>query len=101
MMLKKDLGKRIQALRKQKKLTQDKFAELVGIDPKSISKIENGNNYPSAETLAAIATALELNVYELFVFQPKINYNIMRQEVIKALDDNHKLLYLYKALKGF
>lgn len=44
MALKQDLGQRIQYLRKQQKLTQEALAELVGIDPKNISKIENGNN---------------------------------------------------------
>lgn len=70
MALKQDLGQRIQYLRKQQKLTQEALAELVGIDPKNISKIENGNNYPSAETLTAIATALNVDIYELFVFSP-------------------------------
>ena len=41
MALKQDLGQRIQYLRKQQKLTQEALAELVGIDPKNISKIEN------------------------------------------------------------
>ena len=50
MSLKIQLGKKIQLLRKQKKMTQEKFAELIGIDPKNVSKIENGNNYPAAET---------------------------------------------------
>lgn len=100
MSLKLQLGKKIQLLRKQKKMTQDKFAELIGIDPKSVSKIENGNNYPTAETLTSIARALEVNVYELFVFENEIPYERMRNEIIKSLDDNQNVLYLYKILHG-
>ncbi len=99
MTLKKNLGKRIQTLRKQKKFTQDKFAELIGIDPKSVSKIENGNNYPSPETISSIAKALNVNIYELFVFQPEPDYEEMKREIINSLDDKQKILYIYKILK--
>jgi len=98
MTLKKDLGQRIQKLRKQKKFTQEQLAEIIGIDPKNISKIENGNNYPTSENLAAIAEALGVEVYELFVFNT-ISYPEMKQEIIKALDNNKNILYLYKCLK--
>ena len=99
MTLKQDLGQRIQYLRKEKKLTQEVLAELVGIDQKNISKIENGNNYSAAETLTAIAKALEVDVYELFVFN-KIPYEQMREEVLIALENDRTLLYLYKCLKS-
>lgn len=98
MALKQDLGQRIQYLRKEKKLTQEALAELVGIDQKNISKIENGNNYPAAETLTAIANALEVDVYELFVFN-KIPYEQMKEEIINSLNNDKNILYLYKCLK--
>ena len=100
MELKKQLGQKIQELRKKKKLTQEKFAEMVGIDPKNVSKIENGNNYPTAETLTSIAKALNINIYELFVFKDEISYPEMREEIIKSLDDKKIILYLYNTLKG-
>lgn len=100
MSLKIQLGKKIQLLRKQKKMTQDKFAELIGIDPKSVSKIENGNNYPAAETIASIAKALDVDVYELFVFDNEIPYETMRREIIEALEDKKNILYLYRILRG-
>ncbi len=99
MTLKQDLGQRIQHLRKGKKLTQEVLAEMVGIDPKNISKIENGNNYPAAETLSAIAKALDVDVYELFVFNT-IPYEQMREELLNAIENNRTLLYLYKCLKS-
>lgn len=101
MLLKKLLGQRIQLFRKRNKLTQEKFAELIGIDAKNVSKIENGNNYPSAETLTAIAKALDVNVYELFVFENDIPYEHMKTEIIEALEDKKNILYLYCQLKGF
>lgn len=101
MILKKDLGKKIQEIRKSKKITQEFLAELINIDPKSVSKIENGNFYPAADTLVAIADALNVEVYELFVFNDDIPYAKMRDEIISALDDNKNILYLYRQLKGF
>ena len=99
MSLKKQLGQKIQDLRKSKKLTQEKFSELIGIDPKNVSKIENGINYPSAETLTSIANALNVDIYELFVFKDDIPYELMRQELIKSLENDKTVLYLYRVLK--
>ena len=98
MTLKQNLGQKIQSLRKERKLTQEALAEIVGIDPKNISKIENGNNYPSPETLSGIASALRVDVYELFVFN-SIPYETMKDEIIESLNDDKNILYLYKCLK--
>jgi transcriptional regulator with XRE-family HTH domain len=98
MILKQALGKNIQKLRKAKKITQDELAEKVGIDPKNISKIENGNNYPTAENLTSIAKALNVDIYELFIFST-IPYPRMKQEIIESLDDEKTILHLYKCLK--
>lgn len=100
MAIKEQLGKKIQLLRKQKKFTQEKFAELIGIDPKNVSKIENGNNYPAAETIVSIAKALDVEVYELFVFENEIPYKIMKEEIIDSLNDKRNILYLYRILRG-
>lgn len=100
MELKRQLGQNIQNLRKSKKLTQERFAELIGIDSKNVSKLENGNFYPSAETLTAIANALNVDFYELFVFRNDIPYESMKQEIIDSLDYKKNVLTLYRALKS-
>ncbi len=97
-MLKKQLGNNIKLLRKQKKLTQEQFAEYIGIDPKNVSKIENGKNYPTADTLAAIAKTLQVEYYELFLFNKKIPYEQMKKEILLALEDKTFLLNAYKLL---
>ena len=98
MTLKQDLGQRIQKLRKDRKITQEQLAELVGIDPKNISRIENGNNYPTSENLTSIAKALQVEIYELFVFND-IPIDRMKEEIIKALECERTILHLYKCLK--
>ena len=61
MNIKKLLGKRIQEIRKSKKLTQEYVAELVGIEVVSLSNIENGKYYPTAENLKKI-----INISKIF-----------------------------------
>ena len=98
MTLKKDLGQRIQKLRKDKKITQEQLAEMVGIDPKNISRIEKGNNYPTAENLTSIAKALHVDIYELFVFN-SIPLEQMKEEIINSLNSEKNILHLYQCLK--
>lgn len=98
MTLKQDLGQRIQKLRKDKKITQEQLAEMVGIDPKNISRIEKGNNYPTAENLTSIAKALHVDIYELFVFN-SIPLEQMKEEIINSLNSEKIILHLYQCLK--
>lgn len=98
MTLKQDLGQRIQKLRKDKKITQEQLAEMVGIDPKNISRIEKGNNYPTAENLTSIAKALNVDIYELFVFN-SIPFEQMKEEIINSLNSEKNILHLYQYLK--
>lgn len=48
-------GERIACLRKSKNLTQEQFAEEIGMSPATISSIEQGRNQVSAEVAIAIA----------------------------------------------
>ncbi len=42
------VGKFIAELRKEKNLTQEELAELLGVSSKSVSRWENGKNLPDA-----------------------------------------------------
>ena len=97
--LKKLVGKRVQEYRKQKSYTQDKLAEMIGIDPKNVSKIEIGANYPSPETLTSIAKALEVDIYELFVFKQELSPDEMRSRIVSAITDDKTAFYLFQMLK--
>ena len=99
MFLKEQLGLNIKKLRKSKKLTQEQLAEMINIDPKNVSRLEKGNNYPSPETLWSNANALEVDVYELFVFKDTLPYDDMRKELLEVMKDDKTVLYLYQMLK--
>ena len=61
-------GKRLKELRKLNKLTQEQLAELIGLDPKQICRIENGACFTTFETLQKIS--------KIFIYKitPQISY---------------------------
>ncbi len=52
--------------RKERGLTQEQLAEKINCNPKYISGIESRNKFPSAETIDALADALEISPAQLF-----------------------------------
>lgn len=79
------LGMRIREVRKARQLSQEKLAEKVGVDPKQISRIEGGKSAPSLDTLAAIATHLQVEMKELFDFQHLVAGESMEDQAVKLL----------------
>jgi len=66
--LRKDFGIRLLAIRRERKLTQEQFAEYVGISVDFLSLIERGINAPSFETIEQMAKSLRVPVKALFEF---------------------------------
>jgi transcriptional regulator with XRE-family HTH domain len=69
--LRKEFGRRLRAIRLERKLSQERFAEHVGISVDFLSLIERGINAPSFETIDQIAKRLRLPVKVLFDFPEK------------------------------
>ena len=88
---KKLIGKRIQIIRKSKKLTQEQLAEIIGIETPSLSYLETGKYAPSVETLQKLAFALNVKPWEFYLFD-EVSDEEKIKEIIKALDENQKLL---------
>jgi len=86
--IKKKLGERIKFLRSLKKITQENFAEKIDIEPQSLSNIERGKFAPSIETLQKIAIALEVQPYELYLFEEENTVDSMRKELINAIKES-------------
>lgn len=94
--IKKLLGNRIREIRRSKNLTQERLAEMVGIGTPNISYIETGKFAPSMDTLEKIAEVLNVKPFELYMFEPLKPAKELRQELIKAMDDENLLKLLYK-----
>lgn len=69
--LRKSFGNRIRAIRYERKLTQEQFAEHVGISVDFLSLIERGINAPSFETIEQMAKHLRVPVKTLFDFEKR------------------------------
>jgi transcriptional regulator with XRE-family HTH domain len=95
------LGKRIRQLRKKVGLSQEKFAELIGIDPNSVSRIECGVHYPSLDTIEKIAITLKVEMRDLFLFNNKETAEEMRAFLIQSVSDAgvEKLRELVRAVR--
>ena len=66
--LRQKFGKHLRTIRLQRRMTQERFAEVLGISVDFLSLIERGRNAPSFETLEEIAKRLRMPVAELFTF---------------------------------
>lgn len=98
--IKKLLGTKIKTIRNQKGITQEYFAEKIGISPRSVSFIENGKNYPSPETLSAICEVLDIEPYKLFLYPKEKSVNEIKNILINKInDDDDFALYLYNISK--
>ena len=67
--LKQRFGKRLQYLRKQRKLTQAQLAEEMDCSIEFVSFMERGINAPSFPNLEKLARVFGIEVYELFLFE--------------------------------
>lgn len=63
-----DIGKRIQRIRKQKKVSQEKFAEFIGVHRNQIGRIERGETNVPMYTFFKIVKALKIKARELLPF---------------------------------
>lgn len=67
--LKEKFGKRLRFIRRQKDLTQEQLAELVGLSVEFVSNMERGINSPSFNTLEKLEKVLNTPIREMFTFQ--------------------------------
>ena len=70
--IKKKLGENIRYFRRTRGLKQHELAELVGVEDKTISRIEVGGNYPSMDLLVRISNVLNYDITEFVNFNNKI-----------------------------
>lgn len=59
------LGLKLKEYRKQKGMTQEELAELLGVSNKSVSKWELGDGYPNKKNMIKIAKTLDLSLENL------------------------------------
>ena len=68
MTIKELFGRRIQEIRKQKKLSQEQLAEKAGISSNYLSRIECSKENPTLDMLIKLSEALTTEMSEMFDF---------------------------------
>ncbi len=103
-MLNSDLiGARIKEIRKRKKLSQEKLAEMVCMNHRSIVRLENSYSKPSIETLEKIAAALGVSIIDFFETETVKSRSQIVDEInqcIASMSDE-ELSTFYKAVYHF
>lgn len=101
--IKKKLGKRIKHFRELQGLTQEQLAEKLDINCRSLSFIECGTNFVTAETLEKICDILKVTPKQLFDFEYYTeNPENTKQEINRLIENNsEKISDVYNILKGF
>ena len=96
------LGSRIRELRKTTKLSQEQLSEIIGVDPKHMSRIELGKSFSSLATLEAIARTFHVELKDLFDFshlESRSNYKKQIDELLDGVNEE-KLKLVYKITKA-
>ena len=101
MNIKTKIGKRIKELRKKRNLSQEKFSEMLDIAQNTLSGIETGDNFFTAETLEKIIKSLEVEPEELFFFGHQKTQEELLYEINKMLKQNpEKIADIYKIIRS-
>lgn len=85
-----EIGNLITELRKEKKLTQSKLAEALGVTDKSVSKWENGKSLPDTKIMPRLCEILGISLEEL------LNGKLNPITESPVLDDLQRLEHVYK-----
>lgn len=101
--IKKNLGLRIKKLRTHTGLTQEQLAEIIDMQPQSISFIETGRTFISSEVLANLCN--HFNIEPDFFFKSK-NLDLsdkeinLKKEITRLLSslDQQKLKDIYNII---
>ena len=105
----KNLGSRIRTYRLKKGISQEELAFKSSLSTTYLGQIERAEKSPTVETLDKVANALDVSIYDLFLFDEKIeddNNNATLNKITAQLssmsqDEQTELLKIIKNVKAF
>ena len=84
----KQLGRRLQRLRRVRGLTQEQLAERIDINPKYLSSVERGAENPTLDLFLRLAEGLQVELPALFQYaQEGESRERLRQHVERLIAD--------------
>ena len=98
----KALGENIRRIRKRQKMTQDVFSEKIGIEPSSLSNIENGKTLPSTLTILQIQQQFNISAQEIFDIEYLNNIKSIEEDIYNSVEklDTEKKRALWRIIKA-
>lgn len=103
--MKIQIGENIRTLRKEKGITQEKLAELLGVTSQAVSRWESGAGYPDMDQLPGLASLFEVSMDTLLGYDGtvakqnrlvlKISHMIGRGEIEEGIRQAREALEMY------
>lgn len=90
------IGKLILTKRKEKGITQQQLADMLGVTNKAVSKWENGKSMPDIGIIPELCKVLDISISTLLNGEETEDEQIILRlaSIIKVLKNNVKMLYL-------
>ena len=92
------IGKFIARMRKEKNMTQEDLARILGVTNKTISRWENGNYMPDLSLLKPLSEALDISLNELLSGEKDINIQKANENISDIT--NYSNIMINKVLKN-
>ncbi len=84
-----NFGEKLVGIRKSNKLSQEKFAEMLGVTRQTVSNWENLKNYPDISTLIMISNKFDISLDSLLkddkLMVNNIDTKIKRNKILKVI----------------
>jgi len=77
-MLKIEFGKKIKELRESLYMSQEDFAERIGVHRNTLARIESGENFVSVGTLEAMKNVLGVEYKDMFDFGVQVEKDALK-----------------------
>lgn len=91
------IGARIKEIRTKKRITQEKLSERMEINPKYLSRIEQGKENPTLNTFIRMSESLDVELGEIFklvrIEDPKNRRSLINSLLKEADSEQLKLIY--------
>lgn len=85
-------GLRLRAIREERRMTQEQFAELLDRSPEAVSNMERGKSLPSLETLFRLSEKTSVPLGDLFAALDPAMVDTKRAELHAALTESARRL---------
>jgi len=99
----KKLGKRIKQIREARGMKQYVLAEKLNMEPSNLTRIESGYQFPKEENLTKIASILDIEIKDLFVFPTETTKDEMLKRINKTINELScsELIFLHNFLISY